>query len=211
MEMLVVLFILSVVIGMSVLGFSCYIKSADYKENISNAKLIQTTVLNYASDNDGAYPLDSVGTVDKLVMDSLFDSMGEKFASTLKKDSLYKHFVFSIDDSKINLHNKIQNGKSDDYYIFYVSSDNSMYSKLRTELLNSGAVSADKLESLLKSFNGTIVFKDYMDTCSDGNVANFISGKNIYNDVSEGLKYEISDDFINCPNGGICEKNTVID
>ena len=48
-----------------------------------------------------------------------------------------------------------------------------------------------------------------MDTCSDGKVANFITGKNIYNDVSEGLKYEISDDFINCPNGGICENQSL--
>ena len=82
-------------------------KSTDYNEKYSNAQLVQNSVLNYVSDNNGTYPLGDSAKTDKLVMNSLFDEMGSGFANVLKDGNLYKYFVFNIQSSKLSIDDKL--------------------------------------------------------------------------------------------------------
>lgn len=183
-EMLATVVVILVVISISGYSTSCMLKNSDFYDKKNEARAVYQEIEKYYYDWN------------VMPLGSYIDDLESKVKTDVKKfipeiDTLLeKHKVYEIDVDKLFLNNGLTKDAVKNYYVVYVSEE---------DIRNDSSLKG------LDKYNGSIIRVYAVELCS-GEVHDLVMGKKRYTKVSESLKYEISQDYVDCPNESLCKK-----
>jgi prepilin-type N-terminal cleavage/methylation domain-containing protein len=195
LEVLATFTIISILLSLSGIGVNCVLNNTGYQESINDSKVIQLSVDNYYNHKDvmpvGEAVDDMSEDTKKLAAkkigplksdDGSLDLTGEEVLEML----ISSGSVYELDYGKMRFSGEMTKENVENYVVIYVKKE--------------GVLSEEFMR-----YNTTIIKKDIVTTCS-GDEFNIQLGKIKYENISEGLKFKINEEYIECPNPDLCNK-----
>lgn len=192
-EILSTLSIISVFLAISTFSAGCAINNTRLSESKVTAVTIQSSISNYYNAND-VIPVTGTAVtvlgndVRKLAKASIVSPTNP--SKDLVAEMLSKGVLRKIDTSKIRFSATITDADVSRFYVVYVTE---------------AQLAADPTLLELSRYNSTLVLGEVMTSCVDDSFVVEV-GKKTYSEVSESIKYDVDNKYIDCPNPDLCTK-----
>lgn len=177
MEMLSVLAIVLIVIGISVVSVNCVLASMNYNEAEVKGNELMVSLEGIYADTGKIPVKEKVMDIDKSVIEDVKKSI-PSFDDMVSSGHVYK-----IDTDGLVIRGELTEEAISKFYVVYIKSDDVDFNKYR-------------------KYNLTVVHNEVCETCGGGTFSNIV-GKSPYSNISNGLKFELEDKYIKCPNSAL--------
>lgn len=202
-ELLITVTIISILMAISTISLNCYMSATDVNELKKNSTLLTTAIDSYVIDR-GEIP------VGEAINPSNIDSDITKKLTGLFKDGdqtkvLKEGYIHTIDTKRMN--NKRVNLTEEEINDFLIVSIPYIDT---VNLSGQDLANAELQNTLANSYNGTLIVKSYVNSCSNKEFTYLKSRGAYQNDLQTSTNYDIPKSYINCPNGTLSENNNEV-